>query len=78
MLAYHQLSEKRGYASPLDKSTLLTQVGRIASTAYEQGASLEEVRAICGAAFGDWSEAQHLKASQEAPQTNESARDYQG
>ncbi len=64
MFTYHQLSEKRGYTGGSKNTAIFTVVGRIAKTAYEQGATLEEVQAICGAAFGDWNEAQNLKASQ--------------
>lgn len=60
MFTVNQLSENRGYADASNKTAILKEVGRIASLAYEQGATLAEVNAICGAAFGDWDEAQNL------------------
>jgi len=76
MFAYHQLNKKRIDAGTSNNLAILTVVGRIAKTAYEQGATLEEVQAICGAAFGDWDETQNLKDAQRALQTNEGARGY--
>ncbi len=38
------------------KAPILHELGRIVRSAYEQGVSLEEAYAICGAAYGDWRE----------------------
>ena len=39
------------------KAPILLELGRVVRSAYEQGVTLEEAYAICGAAFGDWREA---------------------
>ena len=76
MFDFNQLSENRGYAGTVNKTALLKEVGRIACLAYEQGATLDEVRAICGAAFGDWYEAQTLNGSEESFLTREDSKVY--
>jgi hypothetical protein len=77
MFTFHQISDKRGYAVALSKTALLHEMGRLATLAYDLGASFEEVKAICGAAYGDWDEAQHLNASQELLLPKVSVREYQ-
>ena len=39
------------------KGLILLELGRSVYRAYEQGVTLEEAYAICGAAYGDWREA---------------------
>ena len=77
MFTFYQISDKRGYAVALSKTALLHEVGRLAMLAYEMGATLEEVKAICGAAYGDWDETQHQNVSQELLFPKESVGEYQ-
>lgn len=43
------------------KAPILHELGRIVRSAYEQGVTLEEANAICGAAYGDWREEQDAR-----------------
>ena len=53
-----QLYDKTGWQSGgIGKGLILLELGRVAARAYEQGVTLEEAYAICGAAYGDWREA---------------------
>jgi len=60
MINFCQVNDNSDYAGVLNKTTVLNEVGRIATLAYEHGATFEEVKAICGAAFGDWDETQNI------------------
>ena len=55
-----QIHDNSECACVWNKNVLLNEVGRVVTFAYEQGVTLEEVKAICGAAYGDWQEARDL------------------
>jgi len=50
---HNQTSERSGHFA---KAPILHELGRVVRSAYEQGVTLEEAYAICGAAYGDWRE----------------------
>ena len=43
------------------KASILHELGRFMLRAYDQGVTLEEAHAICGAAYGDWREAYDVR-----------------
>lgn len=47
--------------SGFSKGPVLYELGRVVRSAYEQGVTLEEAYAICGAAYGDWREAHEVQ-----------------
>ena len=47
--------------SSFSKAPILHELGRFMRSAYDQGVTLEEAYAICGAAYGDWREAQEFR-----------------
>ena len=44
------------------KAPVLLELGRVVRKAYEQGVTLDEAYAICGAAYGDWRETHETPA----------------
>ena len=76
MRNFYQVNDNSDYAGVLNKTAVLNEVGRIVTLAYENGATLEEVRAICGAAYGDWDESQNLGEIEEPFFSKERVKDF--
>ena len=64
-MSNHQLDDETGLqSSGFAKAPILCELGRVARSAYEQGVTLEEAYAICGAAYGDWREADEVRSQE--------------
>ena len=76
MFNFYQVHDPSDFSSIPNKTALLYELGRVVTSAYEQGITLEEVKAICGAAYGDWEEAQNVKEPKELFLTEDRVKGY--